>query len=456
MDTSKLIQYLLIWVAALAVMAVVRTRRNTPGAGLTLAYLLNLSLIHWVGAAIYVLPAYQNQDSRLTELGFEQSLYGVIAFAFGALVFTPLLANRGLLRRSTGNHQPDRKLPTAYIAAGIIFYMLSSTFLGRLPTAMAIVSTGQQLVVAGLCLCCWTARLECDFRKLAGWLMLAALMPFVTVLTQGFLGYGVVALLIVIIFVSSFVRSPFKVALVGVPLIYLGLSVFVSYMRDRGEIRASVWGGESFSERVDKLAETVATFEWFDPANQEHLQRVDGRLNQNYLVGAAVARLAETDGYARGETLWDALLALIPRAIWPDKPVSAGSGDLATRYTGIEFAQGTSVGVGQAMEFYANFGTIGVVIGFMIMGVLVTTLDWQAGQRLARSDLHGFVLWFLPGISLLQVGGQLVELTASAGASLVVALMVNKYLDRLQRKQTEKAILPALALPNLRSAQRNV
>jgi hypothetical protein len=107
------------------------------------------------------------------------------------------------------------------------------------------------------------------------------------------------------------------------------------------------------------------------------------------------------------------------------------------------------------MEFYANFGTLGVVIGFMIMGVVITTLDWQAGQSLARSDLHGFILWFLPGISLLQVGGQLVEITAGAGASLVAALLVNKYLDRLQRKQTDKVAPPSSVLPKLRSAPRN-
>lgn len=456
MDTSKLSEYLLIWVGLLVLMAVVRTRRNTPGAGLTVAYLVSLSLIHWTGAAIYLLPAFQDQDSRFTQLGFEQSLYGVAAFAFGALVFTPLLANRGLLRRPTERHRPDSRLPKAYIVAGVIFYMLSASFLGRLPTAMAIVSTGQQLVVAGLCLCCWKARQEGDIRKLAGWLCLSLLMPFATLITQGFLGYGIGALLVVLVFVSTFVRSPFKVAIVSIPIIYLGLSVFVNYMRDRNDIRASVWGGESFSDRIDKVAETAATFEWFDPANPEHLQRVDSRLNQNALVGAAVARLSETDGYARGETLWDALVALIPRALWPDKPVSAGSGYLVTRFTGIEFDKNTSVGIGQAMEFYANFGTLGVVIGFMIMGVIITTLDWQAGQSLARSDLHGFVLWFLPGIALLQVGGQLVELTASAAGSLVAALIVNKYLERLRGKQTEKAAPSSPVFPKIRSAPRNV
>lgn len=58
-----------------------------------------------------------------------------------------------------------------------------------------------------------------------------------------------------------------------------------------------------------------------------------------------------------------------------------------------------------------------MVIGFAIMGLVITALDLQAADRLARADLQGFVMWFLPGLALLQVGGQLVELTASAAAA---------------------------------------
>src|ERR1700734_2977948 len=97
--------------------------------------------------------------------------------------------------------------------------------------------------------------------------------------------------------------------------------------------------------------------------------RVDARLNQNWLVGAAVNRLSETDAFAHGDTLWDAPLALIPRALWPDGPTNAGSGDLVNRYTDIKFGAGTSVGIGQVLEFYANFGTTGVMIGFALMGL---------------------------------------------------------------------------------------
>jgi hypothetical protein len=333
--------------------------------------------------------------------------------------------------------------------------LLSSTFLGHLPTATAIVSSGQQLIVAGLVLCCWMAWKEGNGRKLAAWLAIALLMPLTTVVTAGFLGYGVIAVMTLLVFVSTLFRSPKKVFFCGVLVAYVGLSVFVSYMRDRAEIRASVRGGQSLLDRFDRVTDTFATFEWFDPANQEHLKRIDGRLNQNFLVGAAVINLTQTEAYSHGETLWDAALALIPRVVWPEKVIQAGSGDLVTRYTGIEFAPDTSVGVGQVMEFYANFGTSGVVLGFLIMGVVITALDWQAAERLERLDLHGFVLWYLPGIALLQVGGQLVELTASAAASLTVALVVNRYLDSWQAKRASNT--PAYAaVPRLRSSPRNV
>jgi hypothetical protein len=429
MEPSKLPELLLIWMAVIGLFVLVRSRWHMPGAGLTLAYLLNLSLIHLVGAAIYLLPAFQDHDPHLTEMGFEQSLYGVMAFAVGGLIITPILAHKGILPRASGIRQPDPRLPKAYMICGVVFYLLLSTFLGHLPTAMAIISTGQQLVVVGLALCCWRAWREHSVRKVLAWLAISLVMPFTTLITAGFLGYGAVAVLIILVFVSSFLRSPVKVTLAGMLVIYLGLSVYVSYMRDREEIRATVWGEQSFEDRFDRIAKTVTTFEWFDPADFVHLQRIDARLNQNFLVGAAVYQLGQTQNYARGETLWDALLALIPRAIWPEKPITAGSGNLVSRYTGIDFASGTSVGVGQVMEFYLNFGTPGVIIGFIIMGVLVTAFDWQAAERLARNDLHGFVLWFLPGIAFLQVGGQLVEITASAAASLIVALFVNRFLD---------------------------
>jgi hypothetical protein len=140
-------------------------------------------------------------------------------------------------------------------------------------------------------------------------------------------------------------------------------------------------------------------------------------------VGAAVNMLETTGQFARGETIIDAFLGLIPRVIWPNKPIRAGSGDLVTRFTGIEFAEGTSVGIGQVMEFYGNFGREGVVIGLFLIGLVVGTADRMAGWYLAAGDWKRFAAWYLPALGMLQTGGSLFELltsTVAAGVSIRV------------------------------------
>jgi hypothetical protein len=155
------------------------------------------------------------------------------------------------------------------------------------------------------------------------------------------------------------------------------------------------------------------------------------RLNQNYLVGAAVRNLESgSKEHAHGQTVIEAFQSLVPRALWPSKPVAAGSPRIVTEYTGITFAAYTSVGVGQVMEFYINFGTAGVIIGFLLFGTLLTLLDTWAAERLWRGDWLQFAMWFLPGLALMQAGGSLVEVLSSAGAGMLAVLFVNRFIVR--------------------------
>ena len=100
--------------------------------------------------------------------------------------------------------------------------------------------------------------------------------------------------------------------------------------------------------------------------------------------------------YLEGESVWEGLLAQVPRAFWPDKPVYAGSPHIVSKMTGLRFAHMTSIGVGNVMEFQINFGIPGVVIGFFILGWCIGTLDLKAAVAEQRGDLSKTVLFFLP------------------------------------------------------------
>src|SRR5437762_3028644 len=87
-------------------------------------------------------------------------------------------------------------------------------------------------VEAGLALCCWLAWRSGSKGKLIIWLTVTALLPFITIVTRGFIGYGAVAALTVLIFVSGHVKPRLLVVVAGVIIAYVGFSVFVTYMRD--------------------------------------------------------------------------------------------------------------------------------------------------------------------------------------------------------------------------------
>lgn len=92
------------------------------------------------------------------------------------------------------------------------------------------------------------------------------------------------------------------------------------------------------------------------------------------------------------------------------------------------------------MKFYIKFGTDGVIGFSLLMGIAVTVIDDVAEQSLVRGNWQGFALWFLAGISFLQVGGSLVEITSSAGTSIALALSVNKsLLYRFQKKHIHES-----------------
>lgn len=433
--SSPLLTPLVLWVLLAVLIVAVRTRTHQMSVGLVMAYLANLWLIHWPAALTYLFPWFAPADAAEVTAGFQQSFYAVVGLAIGTLIAGPLLGKvlePPLSHTSAAERRlPDARLPYVYVMVGVFSYLVAAPLLGRIPTVAAISNGTNQFIVVGFCLLLWVAWFTNHKRRFALVLLAACLIPLITILRQGFLSYGATALITILSFLTVFVRPRAVIALLLVAAAYLGFSFYVTYMRDRADLRASVWGGESASERVSNLGRSIRTIEWFNPQDPNHVLRVNARLNQNYLVGAAVKNLESgSKEHAHGQTVIEAFQSLVPRALWPSKPVAAGSPRIVTEYTGITFAAYTSVGVGQVMEFYINFGTAGVIIGFLLFGTLLTLLDTWAAERLWRGDWLQFAMWFLPGLALMQAGGSLVEVLSSAGAGMLAVLFVNRFIVR--------------------------
>jgi hypothetical protein len=198
---------------------------------------------------------------------------------------------------------------------------------------------------------------------------------------------------------------------------------FLSYFQHRPEIRAAVWGGQDTDARIDATMAAIKDVKMISADDPAQMYAFDQRLNQNFFVGLAAARIDAGDvSYLYGRSVWEGLQALVPRALWPEKPVVAGSPKIVSEMTGLILSEETSFGVGNVMEFQINFGMIGVIIGFLLLGLAIGGLDRGAAAADLTGDLGMTFFYFLPAVALIQPNGSMVELMSGAASGLAAAV----------------------------------
>ena len=277
------------------------------------------------------------------------------------------------------------------LTIGIVAYFALLPVSALVPSLTAIASALGTLLILGFWLRLYGAASTHNSGQTLLILATLPLLPLATLTTGGFIGFGTVWALSVATFLFVIARRRIWFYLAAPFVIFLGLSLFVTYAQQRDEIRDVVWyQNAGIMQRLDKVSTLVTDFQLLDLSNERHLYALDLRLNQNWLLGVGVMRHREGEVellYGATVPFW----ALIPRAIWPDKPAVGGGRDLVTEFTGIGFDESTSVGAGQVLEFYANFGMPGVLAGFAVLGFILMRLDQRMMRAFAMRNINGVI-----------------------------------------------------------------
>jgi hypothetical protein len=106
------------------------------------------------------------------------------------------------------------------------------------------------------------------------------------------------------------------------------------------------------------------------------------RANQLGFLTEVTNQTPDPIPYWRGETYTILFYKLIPRLIWPDKPIERLGIDFSLRYglRGIS-DDTTSINVPWIIELYANFGWTGIIAGMGVIGAGFAFLDREFNAR---------------------------------------------------------------------------
>lgn len=225
----------------------------------------------------------------------------------------------------------------------------------------------------------------------------------------------------------------------GFPLRYLalGAAVIALCVSIRGvmhEWRTEIWwsgrevsGLEGSRVLVRLLAESAQR----NGASSTitHGWGVIARRSSNIELLADVMRRTPADiPYWNGYSYASLVGAFVPRVLWPGKPTKTMGQDFGHRYAYLAPGdRSTSINLPVLIEFYINFGDMGVAIGMLLVGVIYGALE-QLCNRAGQSWLVTAAaaplltqLFVVESDLSLQYGGLLLQLaTMFAAAAAVV------------------------------------
>jgi hypothetical protein len=197
-------------------------------------------------------------------------------------------------------------------------------------------------------------------------------------------------------------RKRIPVVLISVTLLFL-----VSFNSIKGEYRYLTWAGGKFSnlnavEKVQLFVNlAIKQYQVDDVKSEEKssgspLSSVVGRTAHIVLLSEVVKDTPAQVSYWGGETYFPLFTSYIPRFLWPDKPRQIIGNSFGRRYNYLgSNDRTTSLNLPWIVELYANFGSLGILIGMPLIGLFLAFIE----QKLNHIDMSS--LEFVIGATVL-------------------------------------------------------
>jgi hypothetical protein len=206
--------------------------------------------------------------------------------------------------------------------------------------------------------------------------------------------------------------------------------------------RLALFHASPEASRAEVVAKVVSRYlsledqPFFNPPSvsnsvAEQLSPALRRMNLLVPFGAVVEKSPEPVEYWGGRTYVNLLTSYIPRALWPGKPTEQLGNEFGRRYAIIEPERlNMSVNLPWLVEFYANFGPPGVILGMLAVGAVMALMDrfFNSPSMTSVEGVYGATIifkLFYQESNLSLMTGSLILLAAALWLYLRVGLVIS-------------------------------
>ena len=219
-------------------------------------------------------------------------------------------------------------------------------------------------------------------------------------------------------------KVPWKIALMLVPVLFVALGFL-------GAIRSSSWSGSTAAEAAVNTGWT----ESFKKADAE----IADRQSLNAQVPIVERGFQVTDGPLLGRSYIGAVLGVIPRSVWPDKP--RGPDSLYAQLFLHESKEGAAIPVSHEAEIYWNFGVAGVVLLSLLYGAMIRAAYNSFWRRYPSPFAIVFYVVFITTFQFSTTG--IVAFEQSLGLLLICYLAAGFFTSRSREPVARPLVRPA-------------